>query len=190
MASTERLWTEPTALAPSRPPPESWFRTPQDPDFVEKLFNVYFSWHHPYHTTFSGPHFISDFQKGHTKYCNSLLVYAVLSLAVNYIDLSDSTMTAAQLTATGDLYFNEAQYLLNSSMESSLLTVQALTVMTLREASCGRPKSSYKLLGMAVRMAVDMNLHLQTRADPEHGLHQLDIETQKLTFWSLYNLEM
>jgi len=131
-----------------------------------------------------------DYKKGHIKYCSSLLVYAVLSLGCNYVDRSDSTMTSAQLESMGDLYFNEAQYLLNSSMESSLLTVQALTVMTLREASCGRPKNSYKHLGMAVRMAVDMDLHLQTRPDPEHGLHQLDVETRKVTFWSLYNMEM
>lgn len=188
--SAERGWSDVASQVQLRSAPESWFRTPQDLDFVEKLFEVYFAWHHPYHTTFSGPHFTHDYHKGNSRYCSSLLVYAVLSLACNYIDHTETALTQAQINVLGDSYFNEAQHLLNSSKDSSLITVQALTVMALREASSGYAKSSYKLLGIAVRMAVELNLHLQTRAEPERGLQQLDIETRKVTFWSLYNLEM
>jgi len=129
-----------------------------------------------------------DYQRGVSKYCSSLLLYAVLSLGCNYADRDDANVDISQYVAMGDLYFTEAETILNAAQEASLTTVQAMAVMALREASCGREKSSYRYLGRSVRMAMEMNLHLAVEGNGS-GLQQLDIETRKVTFWALYNME-
>ena len=188
--STDRPWGDSRPHTRSRPSFDNWFRTPQDAGIVDNLLSGYFAWHHPFHTVFSGPHFMYDFQKGYTNYCSSALLHAVLALACHYTDHTNSNIDSTQFTAMGELYFTEAQSLLNLTDSASLTNVQALAVMAQREASAGREKVAYRYLGMAVRMAMEMDLHLSVTSGDDHGLTQLDIETRKVTFWALYNMEM
>jgi len=117
-----------------------------------------------------------------------MLIYSILSLGCQYVDKDDETVDVARHIAMGDLYFHEADTLLNAVQESSLTTVQASAVMALREASCGREKNCYRYLGRSVRMAMELNLHLSVEGNG-NGLQQLDIETAKVTFWALQNME-
>ena len=170
--------------------PTSWFRTAQDAVYVEHLLNLYFAWHHPFYAVFSVPHFRSDMRKGRNRYCSSMLLNAALAMACNYSDRAPSDVDLSQLSRLGDSYFAEAKELVDRNDEASLTTVQTLAIMSLRELSCGRDSNSHRYSGRAMRMAIEMNLHMAASAEGSTELGHIDNEMAKLTFWGVYNVEM
>lgn len=189
----DRRWSETIASGGPQTDQDShllsWFRTPQDARVVNHLLDIYFNLHHPFHTVFSGPHFRYDLRNGRSKYCCPALVHAVLSLACNYVDRYSQPGGYLNTTAMGNEYFAEAMSIVNASPEPCLMHVQALTVMGLREGSCGHETGAYSLIGRAVRMALGLGLHLEITPGSDTGLTQLDVEIRKITFWGTYIME-
>ena len=89
-------------------------------------------------------------------------------------------------STAGDFYYAEARRLLDSSDKPSLTTVQALGIMSLREASAGRDSNGYQLAGRCVRMALEIGLHLSVVKD---ALRPAEAEMRNLVFWAVFNLE-
>lgn len=168
----------------------SWFRIPQDAEFVEHLLNHYFSWIHPFHTLFCKDNFLSDMARGNTRYCSAMLVNAILALGCHYSDRPGVKLESSKPETAEEYFYNEAMELDHRSQEASLTTVQALAVMALREASVGHNHNGYRLIGRSVRMAMELGLHLSETAASIPGLRPTDIEIRKLTFWSIFNVEM
>ena len=86
----------------------------------------------------------------------------------------------------GDEFFAEARRQLDGMEQPSLTTVQALAIMSIREMSHGRESSGYHYAGRAVRMALELGLHLSVVST---GLQVAEIEVRKLTFWGVFCLE-
>ena len=137
-------------------PTSSWFRHPQDAEFIEHLLNLYFSWVHPFHHFFSRELFIRDLEQGRTDYCSAMLVNAVMAMACHYSDRPNARLDPNQPITAGDIFFAEARRLLEQDERSCLTTVQALGVMAIRECSHGRDSDGYKYAGRCLRMALEL----------------------------------
>lgn len=165
-----------------------WTTVTKDADLIGHLMELYFCWSHPFYALFNKQAFLSDLASGRTKYCSSLLVNAILSLACHYSDRTDLIRIAEDSSTAGDLFFAEAERLLAADGTSCLTTVQALSVMGLREPSCGRDSSGFAYAGRACRMAIELGLHLTFETD-NHKMDPAELEVRKHTFWGLFTME-
>lgn len=166
--------------------PVTWFRSPKDAEFIEHLLNLYFTWIHPFYTFFSREHFLHDMGRGRTDFCSPLLVNAIMSFACHYSDRPLAFTDPHDSNTAGDAFFAEAKRLVDNTEKSCLTTVQALAVMSLRECSAGRDSRGYRLAGRAVRMALELGLHLSVMGT---NLRSSEAEVRKITFWGIFNLE-
>ncbi|KAI4737203.1 hypothetical protein E4T50_12332 [Aureobasidium sp. EXF-12298] len=181
---TDAKWNDVRSQSAAAEGSSSWFRIPQDAEFVDHLLNLYFSWSHPFFCFFSKDHFLRDMARGSTKYCSAMLVNAVLSVACQYSD------RPAARERAGDYFFSEAQRFAENIGAAELTSVQALAVMAVREGSAGRDHISYRLIGRSVRLAMEMGLHLAETTAGEPNLRSTEMDIRKLTFWGVFNCEM
>lgn len=125
--------------------------------------------------------------KGRKKYCSSLLVNAILALACHFSDRPEARADPDDPTSTGEHFFREAKRILAVEGEASSLTsVQALALMSLHEAGCGRDSSGWMYSGRAFRMGLDMDFNLPlARLD----LSPTEIEVRKITFWGCFTID-
>jgi hypothetical protein len=163
---------------------ESWTTVTSDGALVEHLLALYFCWEYPIFATVSKEHFIEDFRKGYSRYCSSLLVNALLALACRFSDRPSTRRNMDDCTTAGDAFFVEAWRLFNAENDHHILTtVQALGVMSLREASCGRISESNFLSVQSIRLAIEMGLHVEV--DGGDGTEK---SVREATFWGAFSL--
>lgn len=70
-----------------------------------------------------------------------------------------------------------------------LATVQALALMSVREAGCGREAKGWVYSGMSFRMACDLGLNLDSGSIPgarESGLDEEEVDARRMTFWGCF----
>jgi hypothetical protein len=73
--------------------------------------------------------------------------------------------------------------------KARLTTVQALALMSVREAGCGREAKGWVYSGMSFRMACDLGLNLDSGSLPgsrESHLSDEEIDARRITFWGCY----
>jgi hypothetical protein len=176
---------------PSRPtsPGGTWTDVTQDIHLVEHLMALYFCWEYPTFASLSKEHFLADFRAGVRRNCSSLLVNAMLALGCRFSDLPESRADPADPTTSGDHFSAESKRLLAEDDLRSLTTIQALGLMSIREASCGRDMESSYYAGQAIRLAVEAGLHVeaneQTAGSSQHGGEGV----RAATFWGAFALD-
>ncbi|UKZ74429.1 hypothetical protein TrVFT333_002097 [Trichoderma virens FT-333] len=162
-------------------PAGTWTSITNDFDLVQHLLALYFCWEYPTFASLSKEHFLRDFQDGRHRYCSPILVNALLALGCRF---STQPMTRANPNdpySSGDHFFKESQRLFNEETDHhSLTTIQALGIMSIREASCGRDSESWYYAGQSIRLAVEMGLHRIHDEDDED-----ELAVQSATFWGL-----
>jgi hypothetical protein len=152
---------------------ESWTTVTSDRLLVEHLLALYFCWEYPICATVSKKHFLEDFRRGYSRYCSPLLVNALLALACRFSDRPSIRRNKDDGTTAGDNFYAEAWKLFREEHDHHVITtVQALGIMSIREASCGRISQSSFLSGESMRIAIEMGLH-----DHDHA-----------TFWGAFTL--
>ncbi|KAI1428221.1 fungal-specific transcription factor domain-containing protein [Xylaria sp. FL1777] len=178
-------------------PITSWSNVTKDPGVVTHLLNMYFNWHYPYFTTLSRSLFYRDFFRGKqsvashkTAYCSSLLVNAMLALGCHFTNVATAYATVGDSWTKGDHFFGEAKRLIIDHDEYEkprLTTVQALALMSVREAGCGREAKGWVYSGMSFRMAQDLglNMNLGINGDLEH-LDEKEVDARSVTFWGCF----
>lgn len=187
MEDSNRYLTKEDALV-------SWTEVTNDPELVIHLMNMYFTWHYTYFTTLSKNLFYRDFllgkpesdNKQRTRYCSSLLVNAMLALGCHFTSWDASREVQSNSATAGDHFFRETKRLimLDGEWENPrLTTVQALALMSVREAGCGREAKGWVYSGMSFRMAYDLGLNVDSsssnRSDEE-------IDARKITIWGCF----
>ncbi|EPS43725.1 hypothetical protein H072_2295 [Dactylellina haptotyla CBS 200.50] len=190
-----------TALPPDpvsshQDPMTSWTEVTKDRDLVIHLMNMYFTWHYPYFTTLSKRLFFRDFLRGDpgrnspeskTLYCTPLLVNAMLALGCHFTAVPGSRRNPSKPETAGDHFFQEAKRLIMENDEHEhprLPTTQALALMSVREAGCGREARGWVYSGMSFRMACDLGL--QWNPDGLSGMSDEEIDARKITFWGCF----
>ena len=172
----------------------SWTKVTPDPELVIHLINMYFTWHYTYFTTLSKSLFYRDFLSGKpiqdsrqkTEYCTSLLVNAMLALGCHFTSWPASRADSRDSATAGDHFFKEAKRLILENDEHEnprLATVQALALMSVREAGCGREAKGWVYSGMSFRMAEDLGLNVDsgslTRGEQE-------ADARRITIWGCF----
>jgi hypothetical protein len=178
----------------------SWTNVTDDPDLVLHLLNMYFTWHYTYFTTLSKALFYKDFILGKpppnarrkTWYCTPLLVSAILALGCHFTSHTGARANPDDSATAGDHFFKEAKRLIMENDEHEkprLTTVQALALMSVREAGCGREAKGWVYSGMSFRMALDMGLNLDSgRLTTNRSVNgdEAEEDVRRVTFWGCY----
>ena len=181
-------------------PITSWTSVTDDPELVVHLLNMYFTWHYTYFTTLSKSLFYRDFLLGKppaatkrkTHYCTPLLVNAILALGCHFTSHSGARDNPEDSATAGDHFFREAKRLIMENDEHEkprLTTVQALALMSVREAGCGREAKGWVYSGMSFRMACDMGLNLNsgTLTTNKHvNGDEAEEDVRRVTFWGCF----
>lgn len=177
---------------------QSWTTVTDDKKVVEHLLALYFCWEYPTFASLSKKHFMDDFRQGIPRYCSPLLVNALLALGCRFSDQPIARADPNDSRTTGDHFFAEAMKLFETEGNHRVLTtIQALGIMSIREASCGRVEEGIYLSGQSIRLAMEMGLHLEAEDDDDnddgddhrHSSEDADNAVRQATFWGAFSLD-
>ncbi|EFE42093.1 C6 transcription factor, putative [Trichophyton verrucosum HKI 0517] len=168
----------------------SWTTVTENKELIRHLLTMYFTWHYAYFTTLSKELFYRDFIAGRpSQYCSALLVNAMLALGCHFSAWPASREDPNDSSTAGDHFFKEAKRLILENDEhtkAKLCTVQALALMSVREAGCGREGSGWVYSGMSFRMAYDLGLNVDSAGMGSYNLTAEDIDARRITFWGCF----
>ncbi|KAF2265795.1 hypothetical protein CC78DRAFT_598402 [Lojkania enalia] len=179
-------------------PISSWTTVTSDPELILHLINMYFCWHYTFFTTLSKNLFYRDFLLGKpppgsrrkTEYCTPLLVNAMLALGCHFTSWPAARAVREDSATAGDHFFKEAKRLiLEEDLHEvpALSTVQALALMSVREAGCGREAKGWVYSGMSFRMACDLGLNLDHGGiQHRNSIDESEEDARKITFWGCF----
>ncbi|KAK5626664.1 hypothetical protein RRF57_002379 [Xylaria bambusicola] len=177
-------------LAPLEPPetivpPSTWTSITNDSGLVQHLLALYFCWEYPTFASLSKEHFMKDYVHGRHRYCSPILINALLALGCRFSTQPNSRANPNDPKTSGDHFFKEALRLLSRETNShTLTTIQALGIMSIREASCGRDSEAWYYAGQSIRLALEMGLHrLNDDGDED------ELAVQAATFWGAFALD-
>ncbi|KAH6854773.1 fungal-specific transcription factor domain-containing protein [Chaetomium sp. MPI-CAGE-AT-0009] len=167
-------------------PPATWTTITSDPGLVQHLLALYFCWEYPTFASLSKEHFLKDFMEGRPRFCSSILVNALLALGCRFSSQPNTRSNPDDPHTSGDHFFKECQRLYyQEHNHHNLTTIQALGIMSIREASCGRDSESWYYAGQSIRLAIEMGLHrLQ-----DDGKDDDESAVQAATFWGAFALD-
>lgn len=170
-----------------------------DPELILHLLNMYFTWHYTYFTTLSKILFYRHFWLGYspttkrkTHYCTPLLVNAMLAIGCHFTSHKGARADPEDSATAGDHFFKEAKRLiLEGDLHEipRLTTVQALALMSVREAGCAREAKGWVYSGMSFRMLQDMGLNLDTgRLTTNKNVNgdEAEEDVRRITFWGCF----
>ncbi|KAI1474731.1 nitrogen assimilation transcription factor nirA [Daldinia eschscholtzii] len=166
-------------------PPGTWTTVTADSGLVSHLLALYFCWEYPTFASLSKEHFMKDFISGRDRYCSAILVNALLALGCRFSTQPNTRANPNDSRTAGDHFFKESLRLFyRENNHHTLTTIQALGIMSIREASCGRDSESWYYAGQSIRLAIEMGLHrLQNDGDED------EIAVQAATFWGAFALD-
>lgn len=181
-------------------PITSWMTVTSDPDLITHLLNMYFTWHYPFSVPLSKALFYRDFLMGKPapdapramSYCSPVLVNAMLAMGCHFTSVPGAREDPIDSATVGEHFFKEAKRLLFLNEEHEkprLTTVQALMLMSSREAGCGREVTGWVYSGMSFRMAGDLGLTLDSggmSANKDVKIDEDREDARRVTFWGCY----
>jgi hypothetical protein len=179
-------------------PIASWTTVTTDSNLISHLMNMYFTWHWEYFTCVPKSLFYRDFLKGcppsghGRKYCTPLLVNAMLALGCHFTARPGARLDPEDSATAGEHFFKEAKRLILENDEHerpAIPTVQALALMSVREAGCGREAKGWVYSGMSFRMACDLGLNLDAGGLAAAGgapKDDLEEDARRITFWGCF----
>jgi len=185
-------------------PVTSWTNVTSDPDLVVHLINMYFTWHYTFFACLPKALFYRDFMLGRpppdtrrkTEYCTPLLVNAMLALGCHFTSFPAAREISEDSATAGDHFFREAKRLIMENDEHEkpkITTVQALALMSVREAGCGREAKGWVYSGMSFRMACDLGLNLDSgglsgglAAGTDRSIDEEEDDARRITFWGCF----
>ncbi|CAP67700.1 uncharacterized protein PODANS_1_15900 [Podospora anserina S mat+] len=169
-----------------RVPTATWTNITSDPALVQHLLALYFCWEYPTFASLSKEHFLRDFTDGRPRFCSSILVNALLALGCRFSSKPNTRSNPDDPYTSGDHFFKECQRLFHLETDHhSLTTIQALGIMSIREASCGRDSESWYYAGQSIRLAIEMGLHRVEDDGKDDDLAAV----QAATFWGAFALD-
>lgn len=167
---------------------EPWTDVTQDPELIDHLFSLYFSWQHTFYQMFPEDLFRADYERGGQDYCSRFLVNAIcatgslLSRRPAVFESTDDPNSA------GLPFYRSAQDHLRRAPASSICTVAGLSLLANFEAARGRVSAMWAYSGQSSRMALDLSLHLRngTPNDENDELMRMAERSKVHTFWGCF----
>lgn len=196
LGSSEQSEDDNDLYMQQKDPVTSWTTVTRNPEIIMHLLNMYFTWHYTFFTTLSKDLFFRDFMMGKAphssgrkvEYCTPLLVNAMLALGCHFTSHPGAREDPDDSSTAGDHFFKEAKRLvtIDDAYETpTLATVQALALMSVREAGCGRESKGWVYSGISFRMACDLGLNY--KASSHHvPLSEEEEDARRVTFWGCF----
>jgi hypothetical protein len=114
----------------------------------------------------------------------------MLALGCHFTSWKSARADPENSATTGDHFFKEAKHIIWEKDEHEnprLTTVQALALMSVREAGCGRETKGWVYSGMSFRMAMDLGLHLgPANLKDIDAMSDEEIDARRITFWGCF----
>ncbi|PGH26432.1 hypothetical protein AJ80_01930 [Polytolypa hystricis UAMH7299] len=128
--------------------------------------------------------FSEDRDQGRVQFYSSFLHICVLAMGYRFADKSRPDMQRIALPYGESTLHREAKYMLDHELEKPGGIPSVVAMLLLGDLECGvvgRDNVGWLYSGMAVRLAFDIGLHLDTRSS---GLPQREIEIRHMTLWA------
>ncbi|PKS12392.1 hypothetical protein jhhlp_000596 [Lomentospora prolificans] len=166
-------------------PAVEWTTITADVNLVQHLLALYFCWEYPTFASLSKEHFLKDFKDGTRRFCSPILVNALLALGCRFSTQPNTRANPSDPTTSGDHFFKESLRLFHLETDHrTLTTIQALGIMSIREASCGRDSESWYYAGQSIRIAIEMGLHMMDGTGDDD-----EVAVKAATFWGAFALD-
>jgi len=173
----------------ANPGADSWTEITSDNALVEHLLALYFCWEYPTFASLSKEHFLEDFRLGRRRNCSPLLVNSMLAVGCRFSTQGVTRTDPDNSNTSGDHFFAEAIRLLNEEDDKHhLTTVQALGLMSIREASAGRSSMALYYSGQSIRLAIEMGLHM-SEDSIDGDENNTETTVRSATFWGAFALD-
>ncbi len=167
-------------------PSRTWTAVTADTGLVQHLLSLYFCWEYPTFASLSKEHFQKDLLERRPRFCSSILVNALLALGCRFSSRPNTRTNPDDPHTSGNHFFKECQRLYyQEKNHHNLTTIQALGIMSIREASCGRDSESWYYAGQSIRLAIEMGLH----RTEEGGEDPDESAVKSATFWGAFALD-
>ncbi|KAJ9658282.1 hypothetical protein H2201_007841 [Coniosporium apollinis] len=127
--------------------------------------------------------FREDKENGRTQFYSAFLHVCVLAMGYRYADKSRPDIQRIALPARESTLHREAKYMLEYELErpGGIPLISALLILGDLECGVGRDNLGWLYAGMAVRLAFDIGLHLDTRSS---NLPEREVEVRRMTLWA------
>ncbi|KAK1077229.1 hypothetical protein LTR33_008261 [Friedmanniomyces endolithicus] len=127
--------------------------------------------------------FNEDREMGKTQFYSGFLHICILAMGYRFADKSRPDMQRIALPDRESTLHREAKYMLDLELErpGGIPSVAALLILGDSEVGVGRDNVGWMYAGMAMRLAVDIGLHL----DSSHtGMAEREIDIRRMTLWA------
>ncbi|KAI4715778.1 hypothetical protein E4T48_08027 [Aureobasidium sp. EXF-10727] len=163
-----------------------------DIQLEDHLLRLFFTWHNPSSYIVDEEVFYmarqSWFNTGvHNSYYNDVLKDAMCAIGASFG--SHSNMSLITYPRSMPQFFSDrAKILLDSHLDSPCVaTAQALVILASYEESCQNIARGWLFGGMAMRIAFDLGLHVDSRAYVAQGILTVaEARARQVAFWGCY----
>ncbi|EKG20647.1 Transcription factor fungi [Macrophomina phaseolina MS6] len=164
-------------------------------DLESHLLHLFWTWQNSWQRVVARGPFLRDraFRNGSPfgRFYSPALVSSIFALASRYSDRPDVGRDPQNPQTAGDVFAAQAKVMLLYECEAPTnTTVQALSLLALRETALDKEALGWMHIGMAVRMALSLGLHLDCSQCVEQGLLTAEeAEVRSVTWWGCYVLD-
>lgn len=127
--------------------------------------------------------FNEDRENGRTQFYSGFLHVCVLAMGYRFADKTRPDMQSISLPEKESTLHREVKHMLDQELErpGGIPSVVALLLLGDLECQVGRDNLGWLYAGLAVRLAFDIGLHLDTRLS---GLPAREVEIRQMTLWA------
>ena len=170
---------------PGQPSTQLWTDVTTDSDFVHHLIKLYFTWINHCCPLVSEKDFYADFTNGNTEACSAILVNAICATGSLLTSDPRARRDPDDSSTAGDQFYQRARQLLFAEQVAPrLTTVQALQILSQREACSSRVSSGFRYAGWALNMAIELGMHFEG-----WKTGRKEDSMRRSSFWAMFNCD-
>ncbi len=151
--------------------PRYWTNVTRDPQLIEHLIILYFTWIHPVHMNLDERRFMSGFRNCSDVYCSHALVSIICAMSCHLLyDIdADDDLTKGAVDSLRDRFVDESRGLMRTVDYRKMTTVQTYVIMFLAEFGSGHGLIATSHLRLAVEVLMEMQNSDQSQEAEEVG---------------------
>ncbi|KAJ5876720.1 hypothetical protein N7455_000185 [Penicillium solitum] len=162
------------------------------PDTQDKLLTAFWRWQNQWQYLIHQEAFTRSLANhGEDGYCTPFLLSSVLALASRYVDVPETRVDGNDPSTAGDAFARQAKVLLFQEIEAPRVsTVIAAVLISLKEMAVDKEPAGWTYLGIAIRMAYNLGLHIDPSQWVNSGsLTAEEAELRSIAWWGCYMIE-
>ncbi|RAL00142.1 uncharacterized protein BO80DRAFT_408899 [Aspergillus ibericus CBS 121593] len=162
------------------------------PNTQDKLLTAFWRWQNQWQYLIHKEAFTRSLARdGEDGYCTPLLLSSILALASRYVDVPETRVDGSDPRTAGDAFARQAKALLFQEIEAPRVsTVIAAALISLMEMAVDKEPAGWTYLGIAIRMAYNLGLHIDPSQWVNSGsLTGEEAELRSIAWWGCYMIE-